>query len=456
MVDLAEDLVPEVLPTDLEISTPPHTSAAHTAPLRGSSGRFGSGVGTGVGAAHTPVTGGGVGTGGVWGEDRSHTTTLLLDNYKAIHEGEGLTASEHAPVVCTFLLRLRKSAQNHNTPPDGGCNNNNSSSTSAMGFNNNNTSSSSGGGGGGGASNNNIAEGLGGGKKGLGDITSLLSSLTTSSEVPPPATPERGGTNLLPAQNNINHTSSNNNNTIISMSGGISSMLPLGTYHIRVSECKLLWGVSEASPLRAQLLFPSPFEAKSGERFVDFMSEVVYSGGVGGVVAGGGGRTGVGGGVGSSFSGGTPNRPGSLAKRSSSANNTPVSASSMKDAQWRNVGPSRTGTCICLESARAAQDYLDSPGPLPSVMLTWRGEEPLERLHISMKVRGVMCIRSASAASSGFSDDDDVLSGHCALSLASLCGLAVRGEGCSVSATRMLMSRGKPMYCVDPKTLQVG
>eukprot|EP01031_Cornospumella_fuschlensis_P046717 gene46717-57210_t len=53
-------------------------------------------------------------------------------------------------------------------------------------------------------------------------------------------------------------------------------------------------------------------------------------------------------------------------------------------------------------------------------------------------------IRSASAASSGFSDDDDVLSGSCALSLASLCALAVRGEGSSVSATRMLMSRGKP------------
>eukprot|EP01031_Cornospumella_fuschlensis_P043889 gene43889-53664_t len=299
MVDLAEDLVPEVLPTDLEVSPSPHTSTPHTTPLRGSSGRFGSGVGTGVGAAHSPVTGGGVGGvvagggvgTGVWGEDRSHTTTLLLDNYKAIHEGEGLTASEHAPVVCSFLLRLRKTTQNNNN--DGGCNNNSSSG---------------------------------------GDITSLLSSLTTSSEVPPPATPERGGTTTIspPAQNNNNNpsnnnnitSSNNNNNNIISMSGGISSMLPLGTYHVRVSECKLLWGVSEAAPMRAQLLFPSPFEAKSGERFVDFMSEVVGGGGVGGVVA----RNG----VGSSFSGGTPNRPGGLAKRSSSASNTPVAASSMK------------------------------------------------------------------------------------------------------------------------------
>lgn len=137
------------------------------------------------------------------------------------------------------------------------------------------------------------------------------------------------------------------------------------------------------------------------------------------------------------------------------------------DAQWKNVGPSRTGTCICLESGRSVNEYQElGSNALPPVLLTWRGEEPLDRLHMSMKVTMMsQTIRSARAAPTGsgkngsgsFDGDDDVLVGHCALSLEQLCKIAATssGDGCSVTMTRMLVCRGRPMYCVDPQSMQV-
>lgn len=56
------------------------------------------------------------------------------------------------------------------------------------------------------------------------------------------------------------------------------------------------------------------------------------------------------------------------------------------DVQWRSTGPSKTGSCISLEAARSLQDYHESGTSLPPVLLTWRGEEPLDRLHIALKV----------------------------------------------------------------------
>lgn len=50
---------------------------------------------------------------------------------------------------------------------------------------------------------------------------------------------------------------------------------------------------------------------------------------------------------------------------------------------WRKQGVSRTGTCVRLQADRVASSHGGTIAPL---ILTWRGDEPLDRLHICIKV----------------------------------------------------------------------
>ena len=58
---------------------------------------------------------------------------------------------------------------------------------------------------------------------------------------------------------------------------------------------------------------------------------------------------------------------------------------------WRKTGPSKTGTCIKLESDSLidtlnANNNHQPAAHIPALILTWRGDEPLDRLHICVKV----------------------------------------------------------------------
>ena len=54
--------------------------------------------------------------------------------------------------------------------------------------------------------------------------------------------------------------------------------------------------------------------------------------------------------------------------------------------------------------------------------------------------------------------DEDFLIGHCAIGLEQLCKVSMattHGVSGSVNISRILVRRGKPMYNLDSKTLQV-
>ena len=56
---------------------------------------------------------------------------------------------------------------------------------------------------------------------------------------------------------------------------------------------------------------------------------------------------------------------------------------------WCRPGPSSSGTCLVLESS-----FPNSSSRVPSLQLTWKGDEPLDRLHLVLKVMplGLFCI----------------------------------------------------------------
>lgn len=59
------------------------------------------------------------------------------------------------------------------------------------------------------------------------------------------------------------------------------------------------------------------------------------------------------------------------------------------DKCWKRVGPSKTGTSLHLNIDRttnnSCSEHNGSPH-IPPLVLTWRGDEPLDRLHICLKV----------------------------------------------------------------------
>lgn len=55
-------------------------------------------------------------------------------------------------------------------------------------------------------------------------------------------------------------------------------------------------------------------------------------------------------------------------------------------------------------------------------------------------------------------DADEKITGHCSVALEQLCKVALAGTAgasISTSAARILVNRGRPMYNIDTKTLQV-
>lgn len=137
---------------------------------------------------------------------------------------------------------------------------------------------------------------------------------------------------------------------------------------------------------------------------------------------------------------------------------------------WRKQpGSSKTGTCMRLESSSSSSLLAASRDGIPGLVLTWRGDEPLDRLHICIKAtmtaRSITNMTSNNLSSSSrrastVDVDEDKITGHCSLSLEQLCKVAVAGAtnnggGFVTTAARILVSRGRPMYNIDNKSMQV-
>lgn len=50
---------------------------------------------------------------------------------------------------------------------------------------------------------------------------------------------------------------------------------------------------------------------------------------------------------------------------------------------WQRGAPSSSGSCIVLETSAVTTA---GRAGIPSLQLTWKGDEPLDRLHIVLKV----------------------------------------------------------------------
>ncbi len=71
---------------------------------------------------------------------------------------------------------------------------------------------------------------------------------------------------------------------------------------------------------------------------------------------------------------------------------------------------------------------------------------------------------SASSSSGGgghhdpLTEDEDCIVGHCAIGLEQLCKVAMVSSGGAsgyITVSRLLENRGRPMFNMDPKTMQV-
>lgn len=144
----------------------------------------------------------------------------------------------------------------------------------------------------------------------------------------------------------------------------------------------------------------------AGERFVEFQSETVS----------------VSSPHPSAYSASQPNSPTKAPKQS---NNNASSSSSMRlsfrspargnalqqdllaaattpggaGAGWRRSGTSKTGTCMRLETtstnygsnSTSSSNQRGGARSVAPLVLTWRGDEPLDRLHICIKVNNHLC-----------------------------------------------------------------
>mmetsp|Transcript_838 Transcript_838/g.1283 ORF Transcript_838/g.1283 Transcript_838/m.1283 type:complete len:599 (+) Transcript_838:963-2759(+) len=319
--------------------------------------------------------------------------------------------------------------------------------------------------------------------------SSAVSTLTSALQSGGHITTSRQEQQVEESKDSSNPTTSNNTG-----SGGFPkickySLLPPGTYRIRISNFKLVWGMNEEAPRKISLLFPAPFEAVAGERFVsvtpnaqieaeaaaqqggdDFVLSSVGSLGTGSGSGGGMGLTA------GDLSYVTPTRngattvadsatgPGSLpsshsammmvrhgegaphsapraggdrppplphddsltiqgaksTRQYSSASSTTYGQQQHHEVTWDRVyNASRTGTSALLttvpnhnhrrnitttiasapipiqqssngHSSRSlissSSQQQTSPSTIEPLVLTWRGAEPLDKLHVSLKV----------------------------------------------------------------------
>jgi hypothetical protein len=123
---------------------------------------------------------------------------------------------------------------------------------------------------------------------------------------------------------------------------------------------------------------------------------------------------------------------------------------------WKRVGNSRTGSSLKVGVEKSSNS--SSSEPFPSLLLTWRGEEPLDRLHLSVRVASAArSLLLSSGAAQESLDMSEKYYGHCSIALEQLCKVAIanRATGnASISPARILVHRGRPMHHMDSATLQ--
>ena len=272
MVDLAEDLVPECVPADMNVfleadpaqqQLQQQQQQQHAGKRPASLARSRSAT---IGASRAGAAGvAAAGAGGSRSSDAADQSlpksmTVMIDNYRSLNDGEGLTVSDHSPVFATFVLRLRHDF-------DG-------------------------------------IVAAGARQRSTGDIGSVLDALmqeggAAGSPVPPSASATaaskhklEGGSDSCAVETistpitiqgvnsddgdnipTVTSTATNDNNTK-QLQGTVAvdaaatvqakllkySLLPPGMYQVRISNIRLVWGTSEEYPLAASLLFPAPYE----------------------------------------------------------------------------------------------------------------------------------------------------------------------------------------------------
>jgi hypothetical protein len=438
MTDLAEDLIPESVPSEMNINLSNKE---------------------GVNASDAPSSS----TAGM---------VVRVDNYRSINDGEGMNVSEHSPVFATYVLRLRHDFSELLSParPVPGVSLFSAEVTSNVN----------------GKSTQNGAAAK--------TVQSLLTVLSNHEEgrkgqnssgydTPPEPTRPDGDINKQVLTPTAPSTIAN---TLSPMLNIRQSLLPHGIYRVRIFDIRMVWGVNEESPRHVGLLFPAPYEAIAGERFVEYQSELPPSALSKEDLA---------------MQDQVKSGASMYSPSKSPRNNTSNTSKSMRNSfrspgkgvsgmeqilssavlGWRRSGESKTGSCARLESNCVnASGATGTSKLIPPLILTWRGDEPLDRLHICIKASMTSKAISAAAISGGNSStskrqslsrtstpsesmdgDEDRITGHCVISLEQLCKVAwsgsVSGNGAiaSTSVARLLVNKGRPMYNIDTKAMQV-
>eukprot|EP01038_Epipyxis_sp_PR26KG_P016185 gene16185-22010_t len=379
MVDLAEDLVPETIETDMNIIE----STGVADPQSFTSSQILTNLATQSNSPKAP-----------------RSMRVTIDNYQSVNDGEGMVSSDHSPVFATFILRVRHDYEklvqdsqenrtigsietvfsalnlNNQTPQHDSISpthpinpiNISNGHTYLNGFNKNNEIQSP------------------------SSLTLIPPYITTP-------TPTSALTESL--------TLSNDKKKLYKY-----SLLPPGTYKIRITNIKLLWGANDETPTHISLLFPTPYEAVAGERFTDFRSEYIQLEPSTDSIL--------------SFKGANPLRGGGVNdnKSQSMRLTSPLSSSLTSDQSsrfnasrslkvktvptpveegdtskllflpglvddpkysWSKVGPSKTGTCLRLQVSTPNISWNRSCEKIPPLQLIWKGNEPLDKLHIALK-----------------------------------------------------------------------
>jgi hypothetical protein len=399
MTDLAEDLIPESVPAEMSIHLAESSSSS-------SSSSNNNGTRDSITSPSTVVA----------SSTSGAEMVVQVDNYRSINDGEAMNVSEHSPVFATYVLRLRHDFSEllASTPAR-------AASGGVVSMTTTNGTTTGGGGGGGAAGTGGTGNGrVGGGNAGAKTVQSLLTVLANHEntldgsnsgrfDAPPepvrladafPTSPEAPPSAPLTGAPPP-HSHQHHHTTGIPATPLRQSLLPHGIYRIRLSDMRMIWGVNEESPRHVGLLFPAPYEAIAGERFVEFQSEMPATTLTFEELAA---QQDLHRGVASSMyspskspRGGTAAAAPSSSKSLRNSYRSPAKGNPAMDSLlaaaslgWRKSGSSNTGTCVRLESAAISPTggvaTVTGAKTIPPVILTWRGDEPLDRLHICIKV----------------------------------------------------------------------
>lgn len=523
MVDLVDDLVPESVPTDLYVYE-------NTDGFGETSKNSGVGGGGGKAAKNSSSTSEkkGVADPTASGADnKPKDMTVLIDNYRSINDGEGMTVSDHSPVCATFVLRLRHDYEallRQSAKKAAGSIHTLFTALQAVGSP--------------------------GADMGVIDHGNSATPESPSTNIPsmpggigalvkPPLTPSKDST----VASDRERTSSLNasDGTVVKLYK--YSLLPPGVYRFRLSNIKLIYGTDDYSPRSVSILFPLPYEAVNGERFVDFMSETEEEIRAAAAAESDFSLLSVSANASGSYSkdsmiqqqmarrAGSPSRgraasppkagrpqssnaavtskiispPGSATKAprpestpldsasgsgrrgsspqkkrpsaaASALSNIDRSLAHLNRPKWCRAGASKTGTTCMMKvdmnssntssSSTQKASAVGMEVKVPPITIVWKGDEPLDKLHISFKA--IMQSNSVSVGSSGGGgrstsvaaddSDNDTQAGHCTISLEQLCKVAMVSSGGvtgTTSVARSLSNMGRPVYTLDPKNLKV-